>query len=286
MKSIISHATTMGCFLKAAIVVIMIATAAQVQGEGTTPKIRVIFKGRCEYFRQFRVPKTSRLSEVDCDKVWKAFTSAFKDKNECEVESEDYTAYLNMTEMEIPDNKSLFWSGTYLLSQQYSDDNRRIYTLANTFTGYLVNDLVWCGSETDPSGMNKTDCSSANYIKCEGYHNTAFWKAASHRFARRARGDIFLLLNGSRAGRPAYDPKSYFGSVELPSLQPSQVNRVHIMVATDLNSVAQETCSTGSLPLLKADIKRRGLLYSCVDNPRDIRFLQCVSDPWNSQCKF
>ena len=73
--------------------------------EGTTSKIEDIFKGRCEYFRQFRLPESSTLRNLDCGTVWNAFTAAFKNKNECDVESQDYATFLDMTEMQIPEDK-------------------------------------------------------------------------------------------------------------------------------------------------------------------------------------
>ncbi|XP_062503387.1 ADP-ribosyl cyclase/cyclic ADP-ribose hydrolase 1-like isoform X2 [Corticium candelabrum] len=124
----------------------------------------------------------------------------------------------------------------------FSDVNLQATTLRNTLTGYLVDELTWCGSVTDPSGFNWTECnpSNSNTNVCAGYNNGAFWSGASQRFALAARGSIGLLLNGSKSGNgKAYESTSFFGSVELPNLQPSQVTIVNIMLANDIGVTAK-----------------------------------------------
>lgn len=78
-----------------------------VSGQGTTPGIEVIFKGRCEDFLQFRLEADapSSFRNLECDKVWEAFRNAFAHKSPCQVETADYAAFYNMTGMEVAPSK-------------------------------------------------------------------------------------------------------------------------------------------------------------------------------------
>ncbi|XP_062502505.1 ADP-ribosyl cyclase/cyclic ADP-ribose hydrolase 1-like [Corticium candelabrum] len=100
--------------LSAFIAALIVLCPVHVGGVGTTLGIENIVKGRCAYYRQSRLPAEAgedfaltSLRNLDCDKVWDAFKGAFAHRNPCKVVTEDYSAYYNLTETEIPAGKEL-----------------------------------------------------------------------------------------------------------------------------------------------------------------------------------
>ena len=88
---------------------------------------------------------------------------------------------------------------------------------------FLVDELTWCGSSTDSSGLNFTYCPSFNENDCSNQAMASFWGGASkqvrqlicefhlfstytvcNQFALQSTGSVYLLLNGSRGSRPAF----------------------------------------------------------------------------------
>ena len=70
----------------------------------------------------------------------------------------------------------MFWSSTNHLSQSYSEEGERLYTLESTFLGYLVNGLWWCGQKSWP-GYNTQACPA--WGMCEGHPVKRFFTEAS-----------------------------------------------------------------------------------------------------------
>ena len=88
---------------------------------GTTRHIESIFLGRCYTF--FSLPAySSAAAELclvnastayDCQELWREFSSAVIGKPPCAIQVEDFAEFLRKTYHPVPQNTSLFWSGTY-----------------------------------------------------------------------------------------------------------------------------------------------------------------------------
>eukprot|EP00118_Oscarella_pearsei_P025541 m.308348 g.308348 ORF g.308348 m.308348 type:complete len:297 (+) comp43815_c0_seq1:109-999(+) len=252
---------------------LLFISAGVVEPQGTTPSLREIFIGRCEDFKQAGYD-SENLQNIDCKEAWNAFFKAFAYKDDCGVLTEDYQPYFDIVDQVLPKGKSMFWSGTQPLAEVYSSNGANAYIDGQTMTSYLVQGLNWCGSLTDPSGMNYSFCRWYDSETCPDQATGSFWSGASERFAKQATGPVGLLLNGTR-DRPAYDDSSFFALYEMPNLDPTKAGPVRIMVAQDLGKTPTETCNSGSLLDLKEDLKERGLSYTCKDNPSSVKHFLC-----------
>ncbi|XP_033760725.1 ADP-ribosyl cyclase/cyclic ADP-ribose hydrolase-like [Pecten maximus] len=230
---------------------------------GTTPGIQNIFIGRCLAYQELLKPYPQ--TEVDCNLLWVKFVSSFAGKEPCELKSEDYSGFIEMSLSSIPEDKAMFWSGTYRVAHDYAESGNRFITLEDTLLGYIMNGLTWCG-QTAPPGVNYRNCPS--YNDCPETASTAFWGTASSQFASQAKGTVTILLDGSNPARPAYSRDSYFAKFELPSLSPDEVKMMNIYVVHAINQPYRETCENGTLPALQQAVKDHGLSYSCRDNPQ------------------
>ena len=80
---------------------------------GTTRNLKEIFFGRCHYYISYhhKIEKKCDFdsSKYDCDKLWESFYN-ITSKHTANVS--DYDELLKLTDMNIPTNGSLFWSGT------------------------------------------------------------------------------------------------------------------------------------------------------------------------------
>ncbi|XP_065840546.1 ADP-ribosyl cyclase/cyclic ADP-ribose hydrolase-like [Oscarella lobularis] len=258
------------------LIVLLVCCAAAIAAKGTTPHIRDIFIGRCEYFKRFGLDASSFASFLDCNSTWNAFFRAFAFKQHCDVELDAFDSFYTITKQKVPTGKSTFWSGTQALSQLFASDGLRAYTIRQTFMGFLVDELTWCGSSTDSSGLNFTYCPSFNENDCSNQAMASFWGGASKQFALQSTGSVYLLLNGSRGSRPAFVNTSFFGLYELPNLSLDQNEKVQILIANTLGMTPNENCDTGSLVTLKERLTSRGLQYSCEDNPPILKYMLCA----------
>ena len=79
---------------------------------GTTAMLKEIFIGRCYYYINVLQKTNCQFNSAayNCNLIWDKFYS-ISVQNSTRVE--DYNELLNMVDMKIPENTSLFWSGTY-----------------------------------------------------------------------------------------------------------------------------------------------------------------------------
>lgn len=85
-----------------------------IQLHGTTRNFKEIFFGRCYYYINYH-PKIEKKcdfnsSKYNCNEIWQTF---YKNTIRYKTNLTDYSELLKMTDMEIPENRSIFWSGTY-----------------------------------------------------------------------------------------------------------------------------------------------------------------------------
>jgi hypothetical protein len=143
----------------------------------------------------------------------------------------------------------------------------------------IVDNLMFCGSPTTKSGFGDS-CVYGDVDTKGVWHGTwaSFWAAASRYYAPFVCGNVTVLM-ASYGGRDAYRRTSFFGSVELPSIDFKHVNHVHILVApTSADAPLKASCDTpgGSIMLLQSDLVRYGLdpfKISCTNRPFVVCFV-------------
>ncbi|XP_065833279.1 ADP-ribosyl cyclase/cyclic ADP-ribose hydrolase-like [Oscarella lobularis] len=240
----------------------------------TTPGIQEMFLGRCEYFKEFgyQQPKP-----VICSEAWNAFFKAFGAKDPCTVSIENYTSYFSMTSkyQTPPRDMTLLWSGTQELKSVLCADGIHCYANDQFMPSYLVGKMNWCGSKTDPSGMNFTGCRSYDRDDCPKHVTYSFWAAASQQLALASTGVVRLLLDGTRTNGSAYSRDSFFAKYELPNLNPSRVTALEAIVALTPGQPVKEDCDSASMLLLKNDVANQNLPYRCIMNPPVVKHASC-----------
>ncbi|EFB27875.1 hypothetical protein PANDA_004359, partial [Ailuropoda melanoleuca] len=112
------------------------------KGEGTTAHFYEILMGRCYTYTQIVRPE---LGHKDCQKIGKAFTSAFLSKDPCSSTEQDYEPLMELTNQAVPCNKTLFWSKSSQLAHDYTRVRQNMFTLEDTLLGYMADGLRWCG---------------------------------------------------------------------------------------------------------------------------------------------
>nr|XP_047143636.1 ADP-ribosyl cyclase/cyclic ADP-ribose hydrolase-like [Hydra vulgaris] len=198
---------------------------------GTTPNINEIIIGRCLQFKLVSSQNRNPALYVDAD---------------CK--------------------KALFWSGTRQIVHDYTAVQNYFFTLEDTFAGYIVNNLQWCGCKSCQGGINFNSCNKS----CTNYALYSYWLKASKTFAENANGTAYVMVNGTTdSGLTAYFSKSYFGMVELPTMgQKKQVTQLVVIVVNNLETKPKEKCGQGSLINLVQDAYKVGInKVKCIDQP-------------------
>ncbi|XP_037685360.1 ADP-ribosyl cyclase/cyclic ADP-ribose hydrolase 1 [Choloepus didactylus] len=247
------------------------------RGRGSTPHFSEIVLGRCFTYTQIVRPE---LKDKDCQEIWNAFKNAFVSKNQCNITEEDYQPLMELADQTLPCNKSLFWSRTYDLAHRYTQVQSEMFTLEDTLLGYLADGLTWCG-DAGTSEMNYQSCPDWRE-DCSNNPYSIFWKTVSKRFAEAACGMVYVMLNGSR--HKAFDKNSVFGSVEIFNLQPKKVHTLQAWVMHDIGRNSSDSCSGSSINDLRSILSQRDITFTCQNDYRPVRFLQCVSHAEHSSC--
>ncbi|XP_031444262.1 ADP-ribosyl cyclase/cyclic ADP-ribose hydrolase 1-like isoform X2 [Phasianus colchicus] len=248
------------------------------QGRGTTRNLREIVLGRCySYLAEGRV-ELGR--DKDCLKIWESLKAAFIHKNPCNATTKDYQPLMELASHPVPCNKSLFWSRTYDLVHLYSKSNHHFLTLEDTFLGYMLDGLSWCGDPSAP-GINYESC--PKWSECEGSSGSVFWKMASKMFAEAACGVVHVMLNGS-IETGAFRSSSVFGSVEIFNLNPDKISEIRIWLMHDIGGPQSDSCSGYSIKKLRNILEERNFKITCEDNYRPVQLLQCVHNPGHPDC--
>ncbi|XP_029440250.1 ADP-ribosyl cyclase/cyclic ADP-ribose hydrolase 2-like [Rhinatrema bivittatum] len=253
----------------------------QWNGAGTTPNLESIVTGRCYDYMEIVNPT---VSNKNCSAIWEALKLAFVNKDPCSVLPSDYELLINLTSHEIPPNKSLFWENNKLLVYRYASKGLRYMTLGDILTGWIVDDLNWCGKPSD-SGIDYVSCPTTE--ECEQNPVESFWRIASmtirYSYAKQSSGVIRTMLNGSATGG-AFPIKSFFADYELPNFQKSSVSHFEIWVMDDIEGTDLDSCGRGSIKMLEDILISKGFNYTCTDNYRPVRALQCVDFPRHPEC--
>ncbi|XP_039097466.1 ADP-ribosyl cyclase/cyclic ADP-ribose hydrolase 1 [Hyaena hyaena] len=248
------------------------------KGAGTTAHLYEIILGRCYTYTQIVRPD---LGLKDCPKIGKAFTKAFLSKDPCNSTEQDYQPLMELTNQTVPCDKTLLWSKTRDLVHEYTWVQQGLFTLENTLLGYMMDGLTWCG-DSGSSEINYQSC--PDWRKdCSNNSVSVFWSTVSKRFAGDACGVVHVLLNGSI--RKIFDEKSTFGRVEVLNLHPEKVHTLQAWVMQDITNTSSDSCLDSSIKDLKLILSKRNITFTCQNNYRPVRLLQCVKYPEHSSCR-
>ncbi|XP_038601460.1 ADP-ribosyl cyclase/cyclic ADP-ribose hydrolase 1-like [Tachyglossus aculeatus] len=253
------------------------------QGRGTTENLQEIILGRC--FNFIRTVNPAQLRDTDCTKIWDTFKNAFIQKNPCEITVNDYQPLMELAAHpanKVPCNKTLLWSKSYELAHRFARAQSDLFTLEDTFLGYIADGISWCGN-SESSEVNYQSC--PHWDECANSPESVYWKTASKMFAEAACGVVHVMLNGS-LGKDAFRNDSVFGSVEVFHLDPEKVHSVQIWVMHNIGGPSSDSCKGSSINNLKSILERRNIKSFCEDNYRPVQFIQCAENPDHRDCRF
>lgn len=237
---------------------------------GTTPRLREIFIGRCYNYQHVINREPFKDREVNCTDLWQKFEQAFRYRDPCDVPPEKYNNFTQAALHSVPEHQTLVWENVQRFVREYSYFGKRATTIADTLTGFVVEELHWCGQQDEP-GFNYTAC--PDWATCD-HAEYRFWTRTSIAYAKEAHGVVRVMLNGSAP--IAYDRNSVFARYELPNLNTSKVVLLHALVIHDLMGPRITSCGTETLKDLEKDAKMYNIPFNCTDDPKDVMHLMCV----------
>ncbi|NP_001127110.1 ADP-ribosyl cyclase/cyclic ADP-ribose hydrolase 2 precursor [Pongo abelii] len=264
---------------------------ARWRGEGTSAQLRDIFLGRCAEYGALLSPeqrqtKNGREPPVlhttqnkNCTAIWEAFKVAL-DKDPCSVLPSDYDLFINLSRHSIPRDKSLFWGNSYLLVKSFAENTRRFMPLGDVLYGRVADFLSWC-RQKNASGLDYQSCPTSE--DCENNPVDSFWKRASIQYSKDSSGVIHIMLNGSEP-TGAYPIKGFFADYEIPNLQKEKITRIEIWVMHEIGGPNVESCGEGGMKVLEKRLKDMGFQYSCINDYRPVKLLQCVDHSTHPDC--
>ena len=154
-----------------------------------------------------------------------------------------------------------------------------MWTLEDTLSGYLLNQLLFCSS-SGSTNLAYTSCPAGCVTRAN-----PFWNAASLDFAKRASGYISIMLNGSRTAGAIFNGSTFF-LYELPNLDSSRVKQLTVVLLHSPDQAVYETCySPKTLGILEDAMAAKNIAYKCVDDPIDVVYLMCFYQPDSKQCQ-
>uniref|UniRef100_A0A672J720 ADP-ribosyl cyclase/cyclic ADP-ribose hydrolase n=1 Tax=Salarias fasciatus TaxID=181472 RepID=A0A672J720_SALFA len=126
----------------------------QTRGQhGTTPHIKHIVMGRCYSYSAVQ-PFDSNATAVSTLLSFAPF--------------QDYHPMFNLMPQIWPCDKFLFWSKTRPLMHSYAAVLRHFWTLEDTLPGYMFNDLIWCGRDTESGTKAGKKLPKCKYTQSSG----------------------------------------------------------------------------------------------------------------------
>ncbi|XP_007167413.2 ADP-ribosyl cyclase/cyclic ADP-ribose hydrolase 2 [Balaenoptera acutorostrata] len=252
------------------------AADARWSGQGTIPHLQSIFLGRCAEYIAVLSPE---LRDKNCTAIWEAFKLVL-DKDPCSVLPSDYDLFINLSRHSIPRDKSLFWENNHLLVTSYAENGRRFMPLCNVLYGMVGDFLSWC-RQKNASGLDYQSCPTSE--DCENNPVDSYWKSASIQYAKDSSGVIYVMLNGSEP-TGAYPVKGFFADFEIPHLQKDKITRLEIWVMHEIGGSNVESCGEGSVKILEERLQKMGFQYSCINDYKPVKLLQCVQHSTHPDC--
>lgn len=241
--------------------------------------LKEVVIGRCEdYQNVINQDIFCKTGTRNCTRLWELFSTSFVNSSDCNVSTDAFTPFIIEANHSIS-GKQLFWSGLSELAHRYSNAGKRYVTLEDTFIGYMVNQLTFCGNATS----NASNCPEYNSSTCQLPAVSSFWEAASKHFASSASGHIYALLNASRD--PIIRNNSYFGRIEIPNLQRAHVKKMTLILFNSNTSTKIKPCTNeASIEVLRQRMNSINTEFDCIENPSDLVHLYCMDYPQDDVC--
>ncbi|PNI76075.1 BST1 isoform 1, partial [Pan troglodytes] len=82
----------------------------------------------------------------------------------------------------------------------------------------------------------------------------------------------------------AYPIKGFFADYEIPNLQKEKITQIEIWVMHEIGGPNVESCREGSMKVLEKRLKDMGFQYSCINDYRPVKLLQCVDHSTHPDC--
>lgn len=207
------------------------------------------------------------------------------------VNDTDYAPFFQIANFSTAPSSTLFWSGNMAFALAVSSNDVRFVTIEETSTGYVTNGLTWCGlpGASPPAFDYIGPCvynTNSTYYGMQSY-----WSQGSAHFAQGASGNISILLqpqpmvSGNTSVFMAYRPSSIFYQIELPNMNPTQIQNITVLLLRNESFAPGEVCGNGSLVDLQRDIMNKfGFNYTCIDDPTIIYNIFCPNGTTSGQC--
>ncbi|CAF4663363.1 unnamed protein product, partial [Rotaria sp. Silwood2] len=267
-----------------------LCNGSYIKTNGTTCGLKEIMIGRCNEYQYLKrglyLSNTTQIK--NCSKLYELFESAARYKPYCNMNMSTYESYFQYALADVNAiNRSLFWSGTYTLAHDYSNRGFNYITLEDTLAAAMADGLSWCGKENDPQGFDYVSC--PNNCADNIWADDAFWGLASKKFAEKAAGEVYLVLNGSRANdQPSFRNDSFFTKYELPNLQKTGQYRVKKLIVLLMHSPDRkvvERCGEKSLITLQMRVQSYDIEYLCKDDPEELILIMCNDQLEARECQ-
>ncbi|XP_073895540.1 ADP-ribosyl cyclase/cyclic ADP-ribose hydrolase 2 isoform X3 [Macaca fascicularis] len=170
--------------------------------------------------------------------------------------------------------------GTLFPEISFAGNTRRFMPLSDVLYGRVADFLSWC-RQKNASGLDYQSCPTSE--DCENNPVDSFWKRASIQYSKDSSGVIHVMLNGSEP-TGAYPIKGFFADYEIPNLQKEKITRIEIWVMHEIGGPNVESCGEGTMKVLEKRLKDMGFQYSCINDYRPVKLLQCVDHSTHPDC--
>eukprot|EP00026_Physarum_polycephalum_P013081 Phypoly_transcript_13450.p1 GENE.Phypoly_transcript_13450~~Phypoly_transcript_13450.p1 ORF type:complete len:314 (+),score=40.36 Phypoly_transcript_13450:66-1007(+) len=257
--------------------VLLCATVWLLVNSQTTPFIQEVFIGKC-YQRNAH-------GTANCTQLWETFSQAAQMDNWV-VNASSFDPFFEIANFSSPPDRAMLWTGNQLDAMVFAPVNvdSTYIIMQNTPTGYIIDDLNWCGTTNNTFDYNRKCQYSTNFST--GYFGMeGVWDVAAREFAKGISGHLTIFLqpwtiypNGTYL---AYRNTSLLG-YSLPNLT-NKVTEITILLITNSSVAPYEVCTNGSLLTLTEALTAYGFKSQCIDDNQAIYNFLCPNYG-SSQC--
>lgn len=154
------------------------------------------------------------------------------------------------------------------------------WSLEDTFSGYLLNELTFCSTNKSEKLFSHDTCPTDCVTR-----NSPFWNAASIDFAKKALGNVYVMLNGTRKYGALLNTSTFFKH-ELPYLNSDKIGRLTVYLLHTPGQEKHETCEKPkTLNILSNILLEKNITYACEDGLERMMFLLCFYNSQSSECQ-
>lgn len=158
--------------------------------------------------------------------------------------------------------------------------NQGYWSLEDTLSGYLLNELTFCSTNKSRKFFSNESCPQDCVTR-----NSPFWNAASIDFAKKASGNVYIMLNGTRKYGAVLNTSTFFKH-ELPYLHSDKIKRLTVFLMHTPGQEKHETCNKPkTLNILSNILLEKNITYVCEENLERTTFLLCFYNPQSNECQ-